>query len=372
MHYIKRFLFHPIKRCVAKYYLIFLKQLFGIKVIAITGSAGKTTTKEMLLSILQQDAKTIASYANIDPVYNIPSTILKCKPSTKYLILEMGIEYPKEMDFYLWLAKPDIGVITNIYPTHTLFLNDVEGVAFEKGKLITSLNKDDFAVVNSEDAHIKKICRKVKAKLIWFGKNTSIRYKNYKITKDFKSRFRLLICDQEVDVKLPIIGEQFVKDALAAASVSSALEIPLTKIKKGLELYSAPEHRMKIIKHKSGSIIIDDTYNNNPQAAREALITLKSLAKGKKIGIVFGDMLELGKDEKKFHKEIGNEISKLNPKFVISVGSASRNLTKNSIWFAKGQNKEISFALKKLIKRNYVVLIKGSRSIGLDDIIKQL
>ena len=149
--YIRRWLIHPIKRRIAKYYLAILRRFFGLKVIGITGSTGKTTTKEMITSILRQEGKTTSSYANIDPVYNIPSTILRCSPSTKFLVLEMGVEFPGEMDFYLWLAKPDIGVVTNIYPTHTLFFGDVEGVYKEKSKLVKGLNTNGVAVLNGEN-----------------------------------------------------------------------------------------------------------------------------------------------------------------------------------------------------------------------------
>ncbi|MBI1864047.1 hypothetical protein HYS03_02460 [Candidatus Woesebacteria bacterium] len=129
---------------------------------------------------------------------------------------------------------------------------------------------------------------------------------------------------------------------------------------------------MKIIKHKSGCIIIDDTYNNNPQAALKALKTLESVSSGKKIGIVFGDMLELGKNEAKFHKKIARKIQKLKPKFIVLVGNATKGLIKESFWFEKNQTKEIVMTLKKLIKKDFVVLFKGSRSIGLDDIISKL
>ncbi len=109
--YVLRWFIHPIKRKIAKYYLAFLKRFFGIKIIGITGSVGKTTTKEMVASTLKLQGPTVCSYANIDQIYNLPTTILRARPWTKYLVLEMGVEYPGEMDFYLWLAKPDIGVI---------------------------------------------------------------------------------------------------------------------------------------------------------------------------------------------------------------------------------------------------------------------
>src|SRR3972149_1032359 len=167
--YLWKYLIHPVKRRVARNYLLILKKFFGLKVIGITGSAGKTTTKEMTASILSQRGETVASLANIDPVYNIPSTILRCKPSTKYLVLEMGVEYPGEMDFYLWLARVDIGVITNIYPTHTVYFKNVEGVAQEKGRLIESLTKKGQAILNAENERAREFSKKTQAGVLLFG-----------------------------------------------------------------------------------------------------------------------------------------------------------------------------------------------------------
>ena len=167
--YLYKLLIHPIKRRVAKYYLLLLRKVFGLKVIGITGSAGKSTTKEMTASILTESGKTVASYANIDPVFNIPSTILKCSPQTRFLVLEMGVEYPGEMDFYLWLAKPDIGLMTNIYPAHTEFFENIQGIAKEKGKLIRALKPQGFAVLNKENNSLREISKEVKAKIVWYG-----------------------------------------------------------------------------------------------------------------------------------------------------------------------------------------------------------
>src|SRR4030042_677120 len=159
-HIFSRWVIHPIKRRAARWYLRLLQKYSGIVVIGITGSAGKTTTKEMLFSILKKQDKTVCTRTYLDPVYNIPNTILTTPFGTKYLILEMGVEYPGEMDFYLWLAKPDIGVITNIFPTHTEFMGNIDGVFKEKGKLVLRLPKSGVAVLNSGDKKLKSLERR--------------------------------------------------------------------------------------------------------------------------------------------------------------------------------------------------------------------
>jgi len=336
---IKKWIIHPIKRRIAKYYLLILRKFTEIKVIGITGSAGKTTTKEMLASILKLDGKTVYTVANIDPVYNIPTTILRCNPRTKYLVLEMGVEYPGEMDFYLWLAKPDIGVITNIFPTHTEFLKDIEGVLEEKSKLVKSLSKNNFAVLNKTDSRLKSLENKIEAKVIWFnGENSD-----------------------------------------AARKVAEIFGASPENIEKGLKNYDRPRHRYEIIKHESGAVIFDDSYNSNPEALLTTLKKFNELAgKNTKIAVL-GDMLELGSLEEKEHRRVGKEIAKSNFNVVMGVGNAIRFLldeikegSKSTKIYYFDKAEEVLSKLEPILEKGSYVLIKGSRSIGLDKVVDSL
>ena len=381
VHVYKTFVIHPIKRRLAKYYLSILRKCFDIKVIGITGSAGKTSTKEMLSSILSLKGETIYSYANIDPVYNIPTTILKCRPSTKYLVLEMGVEYPGEMDFYLWLAKPNIAVITNINPTHLTYFKSVDNVYKEKVKLALFMGENDRVVLNREDTYLKKTIKDTRGMVTYFGKGTNVYSDKYRIKRS-GSIYTLHINGKRVAVNLPIIGRHFVNNSLAAAAVAYDLGISPTDIKKGLENFIPLEHRMNIIELENNRVIIDDTYNNNPKAARETLKSFNETSKvykNYKKGIVFGDMLELGEDSEKYHQEIGRVISGMDIGFIICVGKESNIIIeivkKNNnfvkTYGAKDKN-EAYLLLKSLLSENTLVLLKGSRSIGLDDVVEKL
>ncbi|KKQ84763.1 MAG: UDP-N-acetylmuramoyl-tripeptide-D-alanyl-D-alanine ligase [Candidatus Woesebacteria bacterium GW2011_GWA1_38_8] len=381
VHVYKTFVIHPIKRRLAKYYLSILRKCFDIKVIGITGSAGKTSTKEMLSSILSLKGETIYSYANIDPVYNIPTTILKCRPSTKYLVLEMGVEYPGEMDFYLWLAKPNIAVITNINPTHLTYFKSVDNVYKEKVKLALFTGENDRVVLNREDTYLKKTIKDTRGMVTYFGKGTNVYSDKYRIKRS-GSIYTLNINGKRVAVNLPIIGRHFVNNSLAAAAVAYDLGISPTDIKKGLENFIPLEHRMNIIELENNRVIIDDTYNNNPKAARETLKSFNETSKvykNYKKGIVFGDMLELGEDSEKYHQEIGRVISGMDIGFIICVGKESNIIIeivkKNNnfvkTYGAKDKN-EAYLLLKSLLSENTLVLLKGSRSIGLDDVVEKL
>lgn len=336
-------LFHPIKRRIAKFYVYILQNYFGLTVIGITGSAGKTTTKEMLASILKLKGNTVWSKENIDPVYNIPSTILKCFIDTKYLVLEMGVEYPNEMDFYLWLVRPTIGVVTNVFPTHTEFFGDEKGIAKEKGKLIESLSKNGFAVLNSSNILTKSMAKLTKAKVFFIETNED-----------------------------PIINNSNI-----ARKIAEVLKVSSNLINKGLKNYEKPKHRLFKFQHESGAIILDDTYNSNPEAALSTIRVFNKLAGNNKKIAVLGDMLELGKLEEKEHRRVGKEVLKSKFDVVIGVGKLSRYLldeVKNSsckTYLINSQENVLPILLSLLSKNTYV-LIKGSRSIGLDKVIDKL
>jgi len=341
---LSKWLFHPIKRRLARSYLKILQKFTDIKVIGITGSAGKTTTKEMLASILKLDGRTVCTPKNIDSVYSIPNTILITPPGTKYLILEMGVEYKGEMDFYFWMAKPDIGLITNIFPTHTQFLGDIEGVFKEKSKLVLGLTENGKAVLNFSDAKLKNLSGKLKSEIIWF---------NYDIN--------------------PIT-----QNANAAAALARVLGVSGDKIKKGLSGYKKPVHRLEIINHASGALILDDSYNSNPWAALSTLAYFNKLAKGEKIAVL-GDMLELGTYDEGAHRELGKMVAKSNFKTVIGVGKSSKFLIEEVNTHSKGTQTflftEVEDAMplvKRNLKKGASILIKGSRSIGLDKIVDAL
>ena len=344
-HLFSQWIIHPIKRRLARLYLKLLQKFTDIKVIGITGSAGKTTTKEMLFSILRQQAPTVCTKTYLDPVYNIPNTILKTTPGTKYLILEMGVEYPGEMDFYLWLAKPDVGVITNVYPTHLEFLGDEDGVLAEKSKLVLDLDKTGIAVMKSDDKKLKKLKSKIKAKVVWFKGDEN----------------------------------QLVEDGYIAGTIADSLGVTKTKIFEGLKKYKKPEHRLNFIKLSNGTVILDDSYNSNPQALLSTLkLFIKNAGKNNKIAIL-GDMKELGKYEEKLHRDVGKVISKYDFQVVVGVGESIKylldeidkgnNYTKTV--HVKSLGEALPFVKEYFINGNFV-LIKGSRSIGLDKLVDAL
>lgn len=328
MNFFKKYFYHPIKNLIAKLYIQVLRKFTGIKIIGVTGSAGKTTTKEMIAAILTLEAPTVWSKTNIDPVYNIPSTILRCTAKTKYLVLEMGVEYPGEMDYYLWLATPDVAVITNIFPTHTEFFGDADGVLKEKSKLVLALSESGVAVLNKNDSRLKELASKLQSKIVFFeGENEN-----------------------------------------AAEVVGKLLGVNEENIKAGLKSYNKPRHRHEIIKHKSGAIIYDDSYNSNPEALLTTLRKFNNLAgKNTKIAVL-GDMLELGKIAESEHLRVKKEISKHGFEKIFGIGNLVKLITPDVYENIDDLLPEI----KKYLRPKTYILVKGSRSIGLDRLIDKL
>lgn len=328
---ISHWLIHPIKRRIAQLYLKFLKKFTRIKVIGITGSAGKSTTTQILYSILKITDNTIATKPSIDPVFNIPNTILRCGLKTKYLILEMSVEFVGEMDYYLWLAKLDIGIITNIYSTHLEYLKNLEGVLEEKGKLLLSLDKNSTAVLNPNSELLRSFSKKLKSKIIWAEATDNP-------------------LDQNVNL---------------AIAVAESLNIKANVIKEGLKKAVKPKHRYEVIYHKSGAVILDDSYNSNPEAFLTILgVFIKMANKSKKV-VVVGDMLQLGELAEKEHKRIGRELKKYDFEKIIGVGKLVMFITDD---FYNDYLSAIP-EVKKYLKRNTYILVKGSRSIGLDKLV---
>ncbi len=262
---------------------------------------------------------------------------------------------------------------TSINLTHTEFLDDIAGVAREKGKLIKKLVRGDFAVLNKEDPWLRKISRETKAKIIWVGEGTEIKADNIILKENGSTEFTLIQGKKAARVRIPVLGRQFVANALVAAAIAKIDKIPLQKIVTGLENFEPQEHRMRVISHKSGALILDDSYNSNPQAVKETLRTFLEIARNRRKVVVLGDMLELGKYEKVSHQELGRKVSSLGIEMVIGVGKASRimvaeaqkRIGKNHIkWFLKTDG--VLKFIRKYLRKDYAILIKGSRSIGLE------
>lgn len=349
--------------------------------IGITGSVGKTTTKELCLGVLSRKFKTIASRENIDPIFNIPETILKLRPEIKKVILEMGIEHPGEMDFYLSLVKPATGIITRVSFAHSEFLGGVDEILEEKGKLIKQLPKDGFAILNWDDLNARKLANETESNVLTYGTDpkTCVVWAGNIRLENHQTRFELNYGVERVDVTLPLLGRQFVYSALAAAALGISNKMTLISIKKGLEKIKAPEHRLQILEGLNGFSVLDDTYNSSPAALEEGINVLNELAARRRI-VVLGEMRELGRFSEDLHRRIARKIYIDKIDLVILGGGDARFIGDELVKLGYPperleinlSNSQMVSKVLKVAGKGDIVLIKGSRAVKLDEIVKRL
>lgn len=349
--------------------------------VGISGSVGKTICTTASLTVLSQKFKTISTKPNLDPILNIPNTLLSVNPTIKKVVLEMGVEYKGEMDFYLSLIKPMTVIITKIAYAHSEYLGDLNEIIEQKVKLIESLPSSGLAILNFDDPSSKKLVERCKANILYFGtdaKNCTVWAGNTKI-ENFKTSFELNLGVERVRVNLQLLGSHQVYAALAAAALGVSVDIPLTKIKLALESIQPSEHRMQPMLGPNGSILIDDTYNSSPAALEVAIDTLLQIPARRKI-LVLGEMRELGKYSEMLHKEIAKRIYKEKLDLVL-LGQGDTSFIAEELkdlGFLEERvetnlaNSQIVSRLLVSLGKGDVCLIKGSRAVRLDEVVKRI
>lgn len=347
----------------------------------ITGSVGKTATKESCLSVLSQKYNTIASIANIDPIFNIPATLMKLRPNIKKVILEMGIEYPGEMDFYLSLVRPAVGIITKISFAHSEFLGGIDNIVKEKSKLIKQLPKEGYAILNWDDLNTRRLAKEAQAQVLYYGtdpRNCVVWAGNIRLEGNC-TRFELNYGVERVDITFQLLGRHFVYAALAAAALGITSGISLISIKRGLENVKPIAHRMQLLQGLNGFSVLDDTYNCSPAALEEALNVLNELPARKRV-LVLGEMKELGGYSEKLHRQVAQKIYKekidlvlLSPgdtKFIaeelIELGFPPERIEVNL------SHQQIVTALLKNARSGDLILVKGSRAVKLEEVVRRI
>lgn len=349
--------------------------------IGITGSVGKTTTKEACLAVLSQKYVSLATRENIDPVFNIPATLMKLRPKIKKVILEMGIEYPEEMDFYLSLIHPATAIMTRISFSHSEYLGDLEGIIKEKSKLIHQLPRGGFAILNWDDINSRGLARETEAEVLFYGldgQNCHVWASHVRL-ENGKTRFELNYGVERVDITLGLLGRHFVYPALAAATLGISCRVSLSQIKKGLEKMTPSPHRLQLLEGLGKWYVLDDTYNASPAAVQEALNVLAELPARRRI-LVLGEMRELGVFSENLHREVARQIYQEKFDWVLLGGGDTRFIGDELVrlGFVADRlevglsNSQIVAKVLKLAGPGDLVLVKGSRAVKLDEAVRRI
>ena len=360
---------------LAKYYLNSLK----VKTIAITGSNGKTTTKDIITSVLSTKFKVHKTQGNFNNELGVPLTILAAPEDSEILVLEMGADGFGQLDFLSKMVKPDYTVITNIGESHIEFFKSREGIAKAKFEITNGMKKDGYFVYNGDEVLLKTLVESSDIKATACGENSynDIILENYTITRD-KIDFKLNISEEHYFTKLK--GKHNLYNIMFAIAIASKIGLTNEDIRKAIEdTVEITGMRLQSIPYNENSLIINDAYNASPTSMKAAVDVVNSFDDFDYKTLVLGSMFELGPNEINFHGEVGKYISN-NTKdinLVISVGELAENITKQ----IKNDNiktlhfpttLEVSEYLKNNKHKNEVILFKASRSMRLETIIEEI
>ena len=330
-------------------------------VVAITGSNGKTSTKNMLYSILSLAAPTLSTKGNLNNHLGVPQTLLGLEESHEFCIIEMGANHQNEIALLCSIAIPDISLITNANNAHLGEFGSEENLVQAKGEIIESLSKDGTAIINNSSPH-KEIWEEMSGteNVRFFGDGSGV-YATH--IKEFKSHtnFSLNFNEQSLSIKLSMIGLHQVDNALAAACCAIDLGIDPELIKKGLENSHPEKGRLELIELEDFKIL-DDSYNANPESMKSAIDAISNFS-GEKV-LVLGSMGELGKDSKKMHEEIGAYARQSNIHQLLTIGEDARKY--------KGNHFEDLESIYEVLQKNHkgsTILIKGSRMMRLNELV---
>jgi UDP-N-acetylmuramoyl-tripeptide--D-alanyl-D-alanine ligase len=345
-----------------------------VRVVGITGSNGKTTVKTLVASILSRHGPTHVNSGNYNNELGLPLTLLAMPEDSRYAVLEMGAGKPGDIDYLAAIARPDIGLVTVIAPAHLLRMGSVEGVAETKGALYQSLPVDGTAIINADDTFAGLFTAlSGSRRILRFGLDHAADIGADIIEMGMTgTHFILSTPHGDADVRLPLSGRHNVSNALAAAAVAIALDVPLETIVEGLEHVPVVSGRLNLQPMKGGWTLIDDSYNANPGSVAAAIDTL-ALAAGER-WLLLGDMAELGADASKLHALVGTLARERGIDRLFAVGPLSAAAVE-----AFGERGEhfadqpsLIAAVQTRLHAGVTCLVKGSRSSAMDRVVTAL
>ncbi len=352
------------------------RQKFSIPIIAITGSVGKTTTRNMMASVLIEafgQDHVLVPEKNLNNQWGLPLVLSRLRQQHKVAVLEMGMNHLEEIRYLMKITNPTVGVITNAGSNHVGFLGSLENVAKAKGEMLEELSPMACAVINAEDCFFDYWNNLLSSqKKYFFG----LRKGDFRADRIEATQFNLITPKGAVEVRRALLGQHNIVNALAAAGAVFAAGITdLDTIKKGLEKV-VPEHgRLEPLVTNSGVTILNDTYNGGETSILAALqVLLEYPALGRKIAVI-GDMSELEDFSISMHKAMGEHVMRFSPDIFIAFGPSMRHAydsysAKDKCHFL--EHEELVVYLQSLLLRGDVVLLKGSRAMAMEKIIKKL
>lgn len=358
------------------------RERLGCTVIGITGSNGKTTVKDMAASLLSSAFRVHKTQGNFNGEYGLPLTLLSVREDAEIVVLEMGMSQAGEMRALSEIARPDIGVITMIGVSHLSNLGSREGIAAAKLELLAGLNPDGALLINGDEplltGPLAGMDLPETLSVIRFGESSANDY--YPLTIDPQpSGYSFTLNDSEMLYSVPLLGRHNVLNAIAAIAVADRFRIARQDIQSGLLRLEVTGMRMERILSPNGFLIINDAWNASPVSMKAAIDAVSDLEGFRRKVLVLGDMLELGGQEVEFHEEVGRSIDRTKINAVLTFGTVSRHLSGvlaasqfDGVLQHFTSKEELISACRRLLRPNDVVLVKGSRSLRLEEVCDAL
>ncbi|MER7199129.1 UDP-N-acetylmuramoyl-tripeptide--D-alanyl-D-alanine ligase [Streptomyces sp. CB01635] len=356
----------------------------GATLVALTGSAGKTSTKDLIAQVLRRKAPTVFTPGSFNNEIGLPLTALSATDDTRYLVLEMGARGKGHIRYLTGLTPPRVGVVLNVGTAHIGEFGGREQIAEAKGELVESLPADGTAILNADDPLVRAMASRTKAKVLLFGEgaDADVRAENVRLTENGQPSFSLRTPSGCSDVTLRLYGEHHVSNALAAAAVAHDLGMSVEEIALALsEAGTLSRWRMEVTERPDGVTVVNDAYNANPESMRAALRALAAMGRGRRTWAVLGHMAELGDEALAEHDAVGRLAVRLNVSKLVAVGG------REASWLQLGAYNEGSWGeesvhvsdaqaavdlLRSELRPGDVVLVKASRSVGLESVAQAL
>jgi len=355
----------------AQYY----RRLFDLKVVAITGANGKTTAKDMAASILSEKFKVKKSIGNYNNLFGLPLSIFEIATTDQVGVFEMGMSRPGEIARLTQIGHPDIGVILNVGPVHLEFMESLEKVAEAKFEMLQNLPEAATALLNGDDRSCLDMITRWGGSVVTFGSTPSCDFRATEIHSN-SSGYPSFNLNNLVELKLSVLGNYNINNALAASAVGVLLGVSPEEIKRGLERFTGTPMRMQKV-WVGGLTILNDSYNANPTSMKNALELLSQMkTEGRKVAVL-GDMLELGKGTKRYHQEIGRLAAKSGLHLLVTVGELGGEIAASATGaglrverFSRKQE-AVDFLREKLLPGD-MLLVKASRAMGLEEVVEKI
>jgi UDP-N-acetylmuramoyl-tripeptide--D-alanyl-D-alanine ligase len=357
------------------------------RVVAVTGSSGKTSTKDLIALTLSTMGRTVSAVGSFNTEVGVPLTILRADEQTEFLVVEMGMRGEGHIAYLVDIARPDVGVVVNVGSAHIGMLGTREAIARAKGELVAGLEASAVAVINADDPLVRAMAGRTSATVVTFGESVDADVRASDVRLDDAARPSFTLTDRRpghdeaTPIELQFSGEHYVSNALAAASAALSLGGTLEQVADSLRAATPQSRwRMEVSEAPGGFTVVNDSYNANPESMRAALKTLVAMGAGRRTWAVLGEMRELGDEALVEHDAIGRLAVRLDISRLVCVGEGTRVMhlaaSNEGSWGDESIHvPDVDAAvalLQEQLRPGDVVLIKASRSVGLERIAAEL